>query len=508
MEAYVKPFVHQNKLFIKIKNLESEDQADFVLKSAIAGLRKLDKDPDLIFDLRGYEVSDVTFEYEYMRRFLLVMCLKSPRSIIRIGKDNFLQIADEVIKALNVRLDSLILTSDNIDDVKAKLKLRGEKFEELAGWFDKFDFNTIVDNEEDRDDPLLLDSHLSCNLGQPVVEIRSLSVTGEQKAGAPLQVKVDAVTETGGDIYFRYFYKQNTLEKHSASYNFPDDQEWTKKKFCRFVIEKEGRYQFFVEAASDPSFFDCPDSSYAILPLNIKSNLKMIADPEKYFYSGQNTEIILLTKDMKKKVIRASVQSYSPEKNTVELISLEPELDFREYKSKFVLSCVSETLKGIYRYAFKAELADIEKKDSVLRVNQAFKVLYQDYPKKVNLRNELRYKVTEKDNIILYIYNKGGLFSSGKVFEVADISVSGFGIVLNSASDNSLPEMDLNSIVKTQIILTPSDNGEPVIISPQAEVRWKSINFANDSGKIGFKFADDSKYFKEEIQNYISLRMV
>ena len=33
MEAYVKPFPDLNRLFVKIKNLESEDQADFILKS-------------------------------------------------------------------------------------------------------------------------------------------------------------------------------------------------------------------------------------------------------------------------------------------------------------------------------------------------------------------------------------------------------------------------------------------------------------------------------------------
>ena len=220
MEAYVKPFPDLNRLFVKIKNLESEDQADFILKSAIAGLRLLEKDPDLIFDLRGYKLSEVNFEYEYMRRFLLVMSLKLPRSVIRIGDENFLKVADEVIKELNVSLDSYIITSDTLSGIKEKLKNKGEDFQKLCKWFDEFDFETIKDDIEDN---TVIDPGITSDLDQPAVEIKSLSVIGDQKVGSPLEIKVDARIENKDDIYFRYYYKQNRQDKYSSSYNFADD---------------------------------------------------------------------------------------------------------------------------------------------------------------------------------------------------------------------------------------------------------------------------------------------
>lgn len=139
MEAYVKKFKDQNRLFIRIKKIESEDQAEFILKSSIEGLRELAHGPDIVFDVRGYKVSDANFEYEYVRKFLLVMCVKIPRTIIRIGNSPFIALADQIIQALNVRLDSKIITSGTYEGIKTKLN-EEKGFDDLVSWISAADF--------------------------------------------------------------------------------------------------------------------------------------------------------------------------------------------------------------------------------------------------------------------------------------------------------------------------------------------------------------------------------
>lgn len=505
MEAYVKKFKDNNRLFIRLNKIESEDQADFILKSSIEALRELEDRPDIVFDVRGYKISEAKFEYEYVRRFLLVMCVKMPGSIIRIGSSSFVALADQIIQALNVKLDSKIITSGSYEGIKKKIQ--DEKgMEEFYSWFSSTDFNP--DPKEQNQRLLSASDHLTCDPDQPPVDILSVSVKGDFTPGSEIQISVKAHSDTRGIIYYRYYYKKSTLEKNPHAYVFPMESEWTTDNFCTFSIKEEGRYHFYAEAALAPEYFDKPDSSYVLIPVNIRKKKENKENLGAYFYKNQMAELVFLTKDMKKKVLNAKIDSADTGENKVYLINLEPGFDLSLYKNKFVLSCVTETKDGIYRYAFKSEISKDKDKSFPLSLNEKFCVEYEDDPKKVNLRKELRYKTGDKDSIVLHIYHEGGLFSSGKIFEIADISTGGFGIVLNSASKSSLAEMILKSVVKTQFILTADENSEPVIITPNSELRWKAVDVKKDTGKMGFKFIDNHETVTREIQHYISLKMV
>jgi hypothetical protein len=505
MEAYVKKFKDNNRLFIRLNKIESEDQADFILKSSIEALRELEDRPDIVFDVRGYKISEAKFEYEYVRRFLLVMCVKMPGSIIRIGSSSFVALADQIIQALNVKLDSKIITSGSYEGIKKKIQ--DEKgMEEFYSWFSSTDFNP--DPKEQNQRLLSASDHLTCDPDQPPVDILSVSVKGEFTPGKKIEISVNAHSDSKGDIYYRYYYKKSTLEKNPHAYIFPMESEWTSENSCVFSIKEEGRYHFYAEAARSPEFFDRPDSSYALVPIFIRKKREYRENFGGCFYKNQMAELVFLTKDMKKKVINAKIDSADTDGNSVYLINLEPGFDLNLYKKKFVLSCVTETNDGIYRYAFKAQITGDTDKSFPLSLNEKFCVVYEDDPKKVNLRKDLRYKAGEKDNIVLYIYHEGGLFASGKVFEICDISTGGFGISLNSASKSSLADMILKSVVKSQFVLTADENTEPVIISPNSELRWKSIDIKKDTGKMGFKFIDNHETVTKEIQHYISLKML
>ncbi|MDY0361715.1 MAG: PilZ domain-containing protein [Desulforegulaceae bacterium] len=505
MEAYIKKFKDQNKLFVRIKKIESEDQADFFLKTTIKSLRELENGLDIIFDVRDYKVSEANFEYEYVKKFLLVMCVKMPKSIIRIGGSSFILLADQIIQALNVRLDSKIITSDSYEGIKKKLN-KEKGLEKFALWFSSTDFNPDLQEKNKRF--LNASEHLMCDLNQSPVDILSVTVNGNFVPSNKITINVKAVSESAEDIYYRYYYKKSTLEKNPHAYIFPLESEWTTKNFCSFSIKEEGRYHFYVEAANSPEYFDRPDSSYALIPLFIRKKKEYIENFGNYFYKNQMAELIFLTKDMKKKVINAKIESADIDRKIVHLINLEPGFDLSLYKNKFVLSCVTESHDGIYRYAFKSVIEKDKNIIMPMSLNDKFTVLYEDDPKKVNLRRELRYKIGEKDSIVLYIYYEGGLFASGKIFELADISTGGFGIVLNSVANNSLSEMTLKSIVKTQFILTPDETSEPVIITPNSELRWKNIDNRKDTAKMGFKFIDNHETVMKEIQYYISLKML
>ena len=505
MEAYVKKFKNENRLFIRIKKIESEDQADFFLKTSTEALRELEHGPDIVFDVSGYKVSEAKFEYEYVRRFILVMCVKMPGTIIRIGNSSFISLADQIIQALNVRLDSKIITSVSYESAIKKLK-QEKGLGELESWFSSADFSPETVEKSQRF--LHASEHLACDLEQPNVDILSVSVKGDFTPSSKIRIDVKAFSEENGDIYYRYYYKKSTLEKNPHAYIFPMKSEWATESSCTFTIKEEGRYHFYAEAALAPEYFDKPDSSYVLIPVNIRKKKENNKNLGAYFHKNQMAELVFLTKDMKKKVLNAKIDSADTGENKVYLINLEPGFDLSLYKNKFVLSCVTETKDGIYRYAFKSEISKDKDKSFPLSLNEKFCVEYEDDPKKVNLRKELRYKTGDKDSIVLHIYHEGGLFSSGKIFEIADISTGGFGIVLNSASKSSLAEMILKSVVKTQFILTADENSEPVIITPNSELRWKAVDVKKDTGKMGFKFIDNHETVTREIQHYISLKMV